>query len=124
MRIIYVLLTFAPAGLLMTVVPHLVDTVSILDVRVHRVGHTGNTEDSWIIFSPHKIRPLLIPAWTANSYSVGNVRIDVRIRNDGRRTLSLRFDTQTFGRETHSVGKRISTDSQLVQPGKQRVFVH
>lgn len=123
-KVLYVLLTIGTVGVLVITVPRLVETVTILDVRVHRVNYMGHTADCWNVFSPHRIRPLAVPTWTPTEYHVGNVRIDVRIRNDARRTINFRFDKQTFGRETLLAGKRISTNSELVQPGTQRVFVH
>jgi hypothetical protein len=123
-RALYILLIIGTAGVLVIAAPRLVETVAILDVRVHRVNETGRTVDCWNVFSPHRIRPLAVPTWTPADYHVGNVRIDARIRNDARHPINLRFDTQTFGRETLRVGKRVSTNSELAQPGTQRVFVH
>jgi len=123
-KVLYILLTIGTVGVLVMAVPRLVGTVTILDVRVHRANDMGRIVDSWHVFGPHRIRPLAVPTWTHTEHRVGNVRIDVRIRNDARHTINFRFDTQTLGRKTLTAGKRVSTNSELVQPGAQLVLVH
>jgi len=123
-KVLYILLTIGAAGFLVIAVPRLVGTLTILDVRVHRVNDMGRVVDSWHVFGPHRTRPLAVPTWTPTEYRVGNVRIDVRIRNDVGYTISFRFDTQTLGRKTLTAGKRVSTNSEPVQPGAQLVLVH
>ena len=123
-KVLYILLTIGTVGVLVMAVPRLVGTVTILDVRVHRVNDMGRIVDSWHVFGPHRIRPLAVPAWTHSEYRVGNVLIDVRIRNDVGHTINFRFDTQTFGRKRLAAGERVSTNLDPVQPGAQLVLVH
>ena len=123
-KILCILLTIGTGGVLVIEAPRLVGTVTVLDVRVHRVNDMGRIVDSWHVFGPHRIRPLAVPTWTHTEYRSGNVRIDVRIRNDVGHTMNFRFDTQTLGRKTRTAGERVSTDSKPVQPGAQLVLVH
>jgi len=123
-KVLCILLIIGTVGVLVIAVPRLVGTVAVLDVRVHRVNGIGRIVDSWHVFGPHRIRPLAVPTWTPTEYRVGNVRIDVRIRNDAGHTINFRFDTQTLGRKTLTAGERVSTNSEPVQPGAQLVLVH
>jgi len=98
--------------------------VEILDVWVHRLDNAGRVAESWNVIGPHRVRPMAIPAWTSAEWNSGNVRIDIRFRNDLGHASMLRLDTQTSGRITGQVGRRCTTRPDLVHPRAEHVHMH
>jgi len=98
--------------------------VEILDVWVHRLDSTGRVTESWNVIGPHRVGPMAIPAWTSADWNAGNIRIDMRFRNDLRHASMLRFDTRTSGRMTGQAGRRCATRPDLVQPRAEHVHTH
>jgi len=98
--------------------------VEVLDVWVHRVDSAGRATESWNVIGPHRVGPMAIPAWTSADWTAGNIRIDIRFRNDLGHASMLRFDTRTSGRMTGQVGRRCATRPDLVQPRAEHVHTH
>lgn len=98
--------------------------VEILDVWVHRLDNAGRATESWNVIGPHRIKPLAIPTWSSAEWNAGNVRIDIRFRNDLGHASTFRFDTRTLGRTTGQVGRRCTTRPNLVQPRAEQVHMH
>jgi hypothetical protein len=90
----------------------------LLDLWVHQVDKDGNVVKSWNILQGGKPS---IPTWNpVLDYSAGNIRIDVRYRNDGPDSV-FKFDSQTVGVGSGSLGQRISTSSDFVAQGQEHV---
>ena len=126
MKVLGILVGIGTMGFAATVVLLLIrgTGVEILDIWVHRLDNAGRVTENWNVIGPHRVKPLAMSTWTYAEWNAGNIRIDVRFRNDLGHASKFRFDTQTLGRKTRQVGERVSTRSDLIQPGAEHVHMH